>query len=217
MRNSILSNILLVPIIFFFGASSSASNAADVKPELNASFDALSKDLNQISEHALDVLNAGEMTVQKKMEAASLDLDAKVDDLETKLTNMTGESKDMIREMIQSLKEKNKETLEKAKSMLAAAKMEFEGQLDETMRALHGNIDELKNRSESMSGEAKEKLRRQLEELHEKNRKIIGKLEVLLSQSEQSWKEIKALVFQILQDLKDAFERGLDTSRLKKV
>jgi hypothetical protein len=38
-----------------------------------------------------------------------------------------------------------------------------------------------------------------------------------MAQGGQYWKEIKALVYQILQDLKDAFERGADTSRLKKV
>jgi hemerythrin len=58
---------------------------------------------------------------------------------------------------------------------------------------------------------------RQLDELHKKNKEILGKLEALMAQGGQSWKEIKALVFQILEDLKDAFEKGADTSRLKKV
>ena len=218
MRNrKALNGCVILIICLLFGAPPSASIAADAKPELQASFDALEKDLDTISEHSLDILKAGQKGCQEKMEAASSDLDAKVDDLEAKLNDMTGDSKDMIHEMIQSLKDKNKETLEKAKSMLAAAKTDFEGQLDETLRSLHGNIDELKKRSESMSEEAQEKLSRQLEELHEKNREIVGKLDVLLSQGVQSWKEIKTLVFQILQDLRDAFEKGLYTNRLKKV
>jgi glutamyl-tRNA reductase len=204
-------------LVLFLGIQAGASIASASEPELQASFDALEKDLDRISEHSLDILNAGEEAFREKMETMNQDLDAKVDDLEAKLNRMTGESKDKIREMIQSLKEKNNETLEKAKAMLAEAKTEFEEQLDDTMLSLRDQIDDLKKQSETMTKEAREKMARQLDELHKKNKEILGKLEALMAQGGQSWKEIKALVFQILEDLKDAFERGMDTSRLKKV
>ena len=66
-----------------------------------------------------------------------------------------------------------------------------------------------------MSDEARVKLDQRLKALKKGNADIQRKLEDLKSKGTESWKDIKALVFDIWQELQKTFEKEMDPTQFQ--
>ena len=91
-------NMYIMLIILIIGVTDAFSGSSSEK-ELQASFDALEKDLKGISENAVDLMKTREKAFQKKMDAYKEEMDGKMDDLGEKLEKMTGKGKETIQDM----------------------------------------------------------------------------------------------------------------------
>lgn len=192
-----------------WGASTVSASPSDTEV-VEVALDDLKKDLDDISESAVDLLDQGEEAFKKKMDIFRDEANQKVDDLEKRFGKLSDESEEKLTEIVEDLKEKNKEMMEKAKKLAHEAHREFMGQLDETMDSLDQKLEVLREKSKSMSAEAQEKLARELVLLKEKNQEVVAKLKGLQKMGAASWKEIKVLVLDLWQDLKQTYERELD-------
>ena len=115
------------------------------------------------------------------------------------------------------MKAKNKELMEKAQEMLIDAKREFEGSLDQTMDGLEAKLEEMRKATATMSEEAKQTLEKQLKSLSETNADILQRLEKLKSEGAESWNAIKALVFDLWQELQKSFDENMDPTQITEV
>lgn len=205
-----LPYILFALLLTHLPLGVTAVSASQTEPEtVEVALDDLKNDLDDISKSAVELLDQGEETFKKKLDIFRDEANGKVDELEKKFGELSGESKKKLSEIVESLKEKNKEMMEKAKKLTHEARTEFMAQLDETMAGLDTKLEELRKQSKSMSTEAKEKLARELTQLREKNQDVAAKLKALQKQGADSWKEVKVLVFDLWQDLKQTYDEGL--------
>ena len=92
--------MVLVLVCLVPGIAAAAASEA----ELKASFEALEKDLDGVSDSAMALFKAAEEAFQQKVDGVSEDLDAKADDLEKRLASLSGASKEKIHEVIEGLK-----------------------------------------------------------------------------------------------------------------
>jgi len=206
--------ILLFVLFALWGPSAVWSSEADLKA-LQGSLDELGKDLEGISAQSMAILKSKEEAFYLKLEAYRDELDTRVDELETKLEKLSGESKAKTDQYIESMKAKNKELMEKVQTQLSEAKGEFEDELDQTMDGLQAKIKELRKETATMSDEAREKLEQRLKSLKKGNADIQRKLEDLKSKGTESWKDIKALVFDIWQELQKGFDKEMDLTQFQ--
>ena len=138
-----------------------------------------------------------------------------MDELEVKVEKLAGESKEKTHQYIENMKAKNQELMEKAQTLLSEAKGEFEDQLDQTMDGLQAKIKKLRKETATMSDEARGKLEQRLKVLKKSNVEIQRKLEDLKSKGMESWSDIKALVFDIWQELQKSFDKEMDPSQFQ--
>lgn len=207
--------LILFFVLFSLWAPAAVwSGDADLKA-LEDSLDELGRDLEGISGQATAILQQREAAFRLKLETYRDELNVRVDELEVKVEKLAGKGKDKTHQYIEHMKAKNQALMEKAQTMLSEAKREFEDQLDQTMNDLELKIGALRKETATMSDEARKNLEQRLKALKKSNAGIQRRMEDLTSKGTESWRDIKALVFDIWQELQKTFDKQMDPTQFQ--
>ena len=108
-----------VLLLFILAAGSPAVGAQSAEQQtLEASFDDLKKDLENLSNSALDLLADREKEFHKQLKEHKRDLNARMEDLEAKLEKLSGKSKESVHKSIETLKKKKLQGKDKMERIL---------------------------------------------------------------------------------------------------
>jgi ElaB/YqjD/DUF883 family membrane-anchored ribosome-binding protein len=215
MKNKIYLVALVSMVALGLGVQA-VSATEETEKALEQSFEGLRTDLEGLSESATSLLKQKESEFREKLDLSSKELNIKVEEIEKKLAELSDDSGEKLEKYAEILKEKNAELTQKANTAIAKAKEEFSKTLDETLSGVESDLDTWKDKARDMSEENREKLALHLKELREKNKDFMIKMDELKTKSLDSWKDIKAFIFEIWEDLRKTYDEELRTADFEK-
>lgn len=105
-----------------------------------------------------------------------------------------------------AVKQHAQETYDAAKKYTLEQKQAYQKKLEEEVGELSRRIGDLKDKAQTLKGEALVALQSKMEDLKEKQKVAESKVQELRSASTQAWENVKAGAEKAFQDLKKAYD-----------
>lgn len=128
------------------------------------------------------------------------------------LPGACGKSKEPVQEKKEvtgaEMKEEVGEAVGAVKAYTAEQKQEIQADIEGKLKEFDEKIEQLANKAQSLEGEAKEKLNKEVEALKEKQGQVAMKIDELKASTEETWNSAMEEAENALKELGDSYEQA---------